>query len=111
MRQLRWYVSNQQQDGEEVTQYQRNIVIDLMTEMYGGATLYSSIGFWTEDEGKLNAVPSAVFEVITDDAEWPSPNAATIADKIREITNQKAVMYTVVRINGGYANGEEEENE
>lgn len=109
MRQLRWYVGTVQQDGESVTQQQRKDVIDLLILAYGGATMYSTQGFWSPGPfDPLTIENTFVFEVITDDADYPSPNMREIADSIRDLANQKSVLFTDININsGGFADGDE----
>lgn len=108
MRQLRWYVGNLQRDGEPVTTAQRKAVIDLLMESYGGATVYSTAGYWKDDDSKIVIEPSFVFEVVTTDREWPSSSVSSVADEIRSIANQKSVLYTTVGIFGGFVEGLEE---
>ncbi len=110
MRQLRWYVGNLQQNDDSVTEYQRKTVIDLLIQHYGGATVYPTAGYWEDAEGRLCIESSFVFEVVTDNHDWPSPNPRTVADEIRVLANQESVLFTDINIStGGFAKGVKDE--
>lgn len=107
MRQIRWYVGTLQQDSDPVTPAMRTRVLDVLIDTYGGVTVYPASGYWVDAEGALVHEQTFVFEVVStmDDDDWPPPNTRSVAEVIREATNQKAVLFTDIQINsGGFAN-------
>ncbi len=102
MMQYRFYIGYTQQDGDLVTEQQKEEICKYLLGAYLGFTMYPTAGMWMDD-GELQREQSVVFETVVIGTEGV-PNPCDIAVELARIANQKSVLYTgVVLKDGGFS--------